>query len=51
MRLFLFLILTLGTGRSAEPPPCFVFILADDPGIADIGAYVRHFTEAKPEEL
>ena len=33
-----------------QPPPNFVFILADDLGITDISAYARHFTGAAPQE-
>lgn len=45
------LVLACCTLRAAETPPNIVFILADDLGITDIGAYARHFTEARPDEL
>lgn len=35
----------------AAAPPNIVFILADDLGITDIGAYARHFTKEKPDAL
>lgn len=36
---------------AADKPPSIVFILADDLGITDIGAYARHFTGAKSDDL
>lgn len=36
---------------AAEQSPNIVFILADDLGITDIGAYARHFNKAAPDEL
>ncbi len=51
MKLLGSLLFTIATARAAEPPPNIVFILADDLGITDIGAYARHFTDAKPDEL
>ena len=51
MRPLLFLALSFTLIRAAERPPNIVFILADDLGITDIGAYATHFTGAKPEEL
>ena len=51
MRLFPFFLLTLASAHCADRPPNIVFILADDLGITDIGAYARHFTDAKEDEL
>lgn len=48
--LFILLLATLAV-LGAERPPNLVFILADDLGITDIGAYARHFTGAKPDDL
>jgi arylsulfatase A-like enzyme len=39
------------SAHASERPPNIVFILADDLGITDIGAYARHFTEATADEL
>ena len=50
MKTILALLLSVGLS-AAETPPNIVFILADDLGITDIGAYARHFTEAKPDDL
>lgn len=50
MRTLLLLLATF-TFAAAAKPPNIVFILADDLGITDIGAYAQHFTEAKPDEL
>ncbi len=51
MKALLLLLLTFSTVRGADRPPNIVFILADDLGITDIGAYARHFTDAKADEL
>jgi len=51
MRVLLILGLSFSLIRAAERPPNIVFILADDFGITDIGAYARHFTAAKADEL
>ncbi|BCX48671.1 sulfatase [Haloferula helveola] len=51
MKLLLPLLLTLGLVRAAENPPNVVFILADDLGITDIGAYARHFNEVGEGQL
>lgn len=50
MRTLLLLLATF-TFAAAAKPPNIVFILADDLGITDIGAYAQHFTEAKPDKL
>ena len=50
MKTILALLLSVGLS-AAETPPNIVFILADDLGITDIGAYARHFTDAKPDDL
>ncbi len=36
---------------ASDPPPNIVFILADDLGIMDVGAYATHLSETKPSEL
>lgn len=51
MKVLLFSLLITGVARCVERPPNIVFILADDLGITDIGAYARHFTGARTEEL
>ena len=51
MRLFPFFLLALASAHCADRPPNIVFILADDLGITDIGAYARHFTDDKADEL
>ncbi len=50
MRIPLLLLATF-TFATAAKPPNIVFILADDLGITDIGAYARHFSDARPDEL
>jgi len=44
-------LLTIAAACGSESPPNIVFILADDLGITDIGAYARHFADAKEDEL
>ena len=51
MKSFLFLAISVLCSHAAERPPNIVFILTDDLGITDIGAYACHFTGAKTEEL
>ena len=51
MKFSLVLLLATMAVLRAENPPNIVFILADDLGITDIGAYARHFTGAKAEDL
>ena len=46
----------LGTSHAenaaaTEQPPNIVFILADDLGILDVGAYAIHLSETKADEL
>lgn len=38
-------------GADDSTPPNIVFILADDLGIMDVGAYATHLTDRKPGEL
>ena len=48
----LFAAFIMGTAAiAAQTPPNVVFILADDLGITDIGAYATHFNKVKAEEL
>lgn len=47
MKLLFCLLLTI----AAEHQPNIVFILADDLGITDIGAYAQHFNKVSSEEL
>ena len=51
MRLLISMILTAAAGLAEGRSPNIVFILADDLGITDIGAYARHFNEVAPEDL
>lgn len=51
MKTLLILTLTITLARGAERVPNIVFILADDLGITDIGAYVRHFNKVPPDDL
>jgi arylsulfatase A-like enzyme len=51
MKLLLLFLLTLGAVRGAQQPPNMVFILADDLGITDIGAYARHFNKVPKDDL
>lgn len=41
----------LGTAAVAASPPNIVFILADDLGIVDVGAYATHLAGRQPNEL
>ena len=51
MRTLLVLLLSLTLTRGNETTPNIVFILADDLGITDIGAYARHFNKVNADEL
>jgi len=51
MRPILLLALSFTLIHAAERPPNIVFILADNLGITDIGAYATRFTGAAAEEL
>ncbi len=42
---------SLGSDLFAADPPNIVFILADDLGIMDVGAYATHLAGRKPNEL
>jgi arylsulfatase A-like enzyme len=51
MKSFIILLIATMAARGAERLPNIVFILADDLGITDIGAYARHFADAKAGDL
>jgi hypothetical protein len=47
MKVMMLLVFPVILARGAEQTPNIVFILADDPGITDIGACARHFDDMK----